>query len=239
MVFENLFSFIDKIPLNWIDFLVIIVVVFYAIEGYSQGFYLALLDFISFILAFIFGLSFYYHLSNLLIKFLSIPQGFAKALGFFLVAFLTEVIISFLLRTFVKRTAFFKNLYKSSVHRTLNDLLGIIPGAFSAIVLIAFILTMIITLPVSAYLKKAVSSSILGSRLVTNTQGLGKNINNVFGGAVNEGIAFFTVEPKSNETISLNFKTNKTTVDEAAEKEMFLMVNNERQSQGVGQLRLV
>ena len=238
MFLQNFLQFLNSSPLNWIDFFIIIVIFFYAIEGYSQGFYLALLDLISFVAAFILGLSFYYHLSNILIKTLSIPQGFAKALGFFTIAFLTEIIISLLLRTFVKKTIFFKNLSKSSVHKILNSVLGIFPGIFSAIVLIAFILTMIMTLPVSAYLKKAVSKSIIGSKLVTNTQGLGKDINNIFGGAVNEGLAFFTVEPRGNESVNLNFETKEISIDQTAEREMFIMVNNERQKQEISKLQV-
>lgn len=224
------------IALNWIDLLILVVLFFYVLEGYSQGFYLSLLDFSSFVVAFVSGLSLYALLANILINLFAIPQGIAKALGFFIIAFLSEIIVSFLLRIFIKRASFFKNPAKSSFRKTLNHVLGIFPGILSAVVLTAFILTMIIALPVSAYLKRAVSQSTIGSKLVTNTQGLGKDINNVFGGAVNEGLAFFTVEPKSNQAVNLNFKTSKTNVDKQAEKEMFLMVNNERRMQGVDEL---
>jgi uncharacterized protein YkwD len=73
----------------------------------------------------------------------------------------------------------------------------------------------------------------VGSVLVTNTQGFAKDLNSVFGGAVNETLAFLTVEPKSNELVNLNFKTTKYSVDEAAEQKMFDMVNKERVSQGL------
>jgi len=238
MFYQSLLLFIEKIPLNWVDFLILLVIIFYAIEGFSVGFYLALMDLISFVLAFIFGLSFYSFLANTIVRFFPIPQGFAKALGFFVVAFLTEVILSFLFRNFVEKTKLFKSLAASSIHKTLNSILGIFPSVFSALILISFILTMIMTLPVSAYLKRAVSSSSIGNKLVTNTQGIGKDINSVFGGAVNEGLTFFTVEPKSNESVNLNFKTDKISIDQTAEKEMFLMVNSERQKQGVGELTL-
>jgi uncharacterized protein YkwD len=238
MFHQNIFLLFENFPLNWLDILVLLVVFFYAIEGYSIGFYYAILDFISFVMAFVFGLSFYSFLANGIVRIVAIPQGFAKALGFFIIAFLTEVILSFLLRNFIERTSLFKSLSKSAIHKKVSNVLGIFPAILSALVLIAFILTMIMTLPVSAYLKKAVSSSIIGNQLVANTQGLGKDINNVFGGAVNEGIAFFTVEPKSNESVNLNFKTDKISIDEVAEKEMFLMVNSEREKEGVVQLKV-
>jgi uncharacterized protein YkwD len=233
---NEFFLFFENIPLNWLDYLIIFVIIFYAIEGYSQGFYLALLDFISFILAFIFGLSFYLYFGNFLTKFLFIPQGFAKAIGFFIVAFLTEIIVSLFFRYFIERSPVFKSFSKASMTKLFSNFLGIVPGVFSALLLIAFVLTMIMTLPVSSYLKRTVTSSKIGNKLVTNTQGLGKNINNVFGGAVNEGIAFFTIEPQSNETVNLNFKTDKTSIDSKAEQEMFVMVNNEREKEGKSKL---
>jgi len=236
----NLTTFLNfnQFSLNWVDLLILIVIIFYAIEGYSLGFYSSLLDFVSFVSAFIVGLSFYSSIAYILVKIFSIPQGFAKAIGFFIAAFLTEIIIGFILGHFVEKTVFFKNIVKSTIHKNLNSVAGIIPSVFSALLLLSFILTMIITLPVSPYLRKAVSSSKIGSKLITNTQGFGKDINNVFGGAVNEGLAFFTVEPKSNESVNLNFKTNNISIDKTAESQMFAMVNQERQKQGVKELSL-
>ena len=231
---ENITAFLFSF--NWIDFLVIIVILFYALEGYSIGFYASILDLASFVSAFIFGLSFYSFFAKLLIKIFTIPQGFAKAIGFFVAAFLAEIIVSFILRNFVKRAPFYKKILTSKVHKTLNDIFGIFPSVFSGILLIAFILTMIMTLPLSSYLKNAVSDSYFGSRLVTNTQGLGKDINTVFGGAVNEGIAFFTVEPQSNETVNLNFRTSNVKVDSSAEQQMIGLVNKERTSRRIASL---
>jgi uncharacterized protein YkwD len=97
---------------------------------------------------------------------------------------------------------------------------------------------MIIILPVSTFLKHSVTDSKVGSVLVTNTQGFAKDLNNVFGGAVNETLAFLTVEPKSNEIVKLNFKTGNFSVDQASEAKMYAMVNKERASQGAPSLEL-
>jgi hypothetical protein len=96
---------------------------------------------------------------------------------------------------------------------------------------------MIIILPVSTFLKHSVTNSKVGSILVTNTQGFAKDLNNVFGGAVNETLAFLTVEPKSNEVVKLNFKTNSFSVDPVSEEKMFTMVNQERISAGCLRLK--
>jgi len=225
---------ISGLGFNWIDILILIVLVVYCFEGYALGFYAAVLDLISFIVSFAFGLSFYGLIGQVLVKIFSMPGGFANAIGFFIVAFFTEIIFSFVLKHLVLTTSFLTELESKPENiKKLNNFLGIIPAIFSGFLLLAFILTMITILPVSTFLKHSVTNSKVGSILVTNTQGFAKDLNNVFGGAVNETLAFLTVEPKSNEVVNLNFKTNSFSVDPVSEEKMFTMVNQERISAGV------
>ncbi len=228
---------IPSLGFNWIDILILIILIIYCFEGYALGFYNAVLDLISFIVSFIFGLSFYWLVSGVLVKIFSMPGGFANAIGFFAVAFFTEIIISFILKRLILTASFFTKLESEPESiKKLNNFLGIIPAIFSGLVLLAFILTMVIILPVSTFIKHSVSSSRVGSVLVINTQGFAKDLTSVFGGAVNETLAFLTVEPKSNEIVNLNFKTSSLNIDEVSEEKMFAMVNQERASRKLSSL---
>lgn len=230
---------IPSLGFNWIDILILIILVVYCLEGYALGFYNAILDLISFIVSFIFGLSFYGLISGVLVKIFSIPGGFANAIGFFVVAFFTEIITIFILKRLVLTASFLAEFESKSENiKKLNNFLGIIPAIFSGLLLLAFILTMVIILPVSTFLKHSVSSSKVGSVLVIGTQGFAKDLTSVFGGAVNETLAFLTVEPKSNETVNLNFKTSSLNIDTVSEKKMFVMVNQERTSRGLSVLQV-
>jgi len=228
---------ISSLGLNWIDILILIVLIFYSIQGYLLGFLSALVDFISFAFSFMFGIFFYSFVANLLVKFFSIPQGFANAIGFFIVAAVFEIVLSLLIKFFISGIFISKlGETKHEVLGTVNKILGVVPGLFSGILLSAFIASLIITLPFSLFLKHAVSNSKIGSMLVANTQGFAKDWQPVFGGAVNDTLSFLTVEPKSNELVSLNFKTDKLTVDGVAEKSMFASVNKERALRGISAL---
>lgn len=230
---------IQGLGFNWIDVLILVVVVFYGFEGYALGFYAALVDLISFIVSFALGLVYYGVIGGLLMKIFSMPAGFANAIGFFVVAFITEIITGFVLRHLILTLPLIVDFEKQPVNiKRLNNALGILPAIFSGLLLLAFILTMIIILPVSTFLKHSVTDSKVGSVLVTNTQGFAKDLNNVFGGAVNETLAFMTVEPKSNEIVKLNFKTGSFSVDLASEAKMYAAVNKERVWQGVPTLQL-
>lgn len=221
--------------LNFVDIAIIIVILIYAIEGYALGVVRSTLDFITFVISFIFGIAFYSFFSEILVNNLGLPKGFGNALGFFLAAFLCEVVLTFLLRKFVMPYVMLKTSGFSSEKR--DKFLGIIPGVFSAIILLAFVLTMIVALPLSPFLKNSVSQSRLGNPLVSNISGFDKKINNIFGGAVNDALTFLTVEPKSQELLKLNFSTNNVKVDPEAESQMLIDVNEKRKEAGLGEVK--
>jgi len=211
---------------------IIIVLAFYAIEGYSLGFIAALLDLIGFILSFTIGLKTYSFLAELLGKIFSIPSGFSNALGFLIAAFIAEIIIGLIFRKIVYLKYFSRFTFKDSLLKNIDHLLGLLFGVFSGLILFAFLLTIVIALPVSVFLKHSVSTSKIGNFLVSKTAGFEKDLNNVFGGAINETINFLTVEPGANEVVNLNFKTRNFSADPSSEQAMFTLVNNERTSRG-------
>ncbi len=222
--------------MNFVDLIIILILIFYTIEGFSSGFTDSILDLFAFVISFSVGLAFYSFFGKLLTSFFSIPVGFSSAMGFFLAAFLSEIFSSFLLRTFIPRSGILRRAKKLSAY--LDSFLGGFSSLLAGLLLVSFLLTMAISLPLSPFIKKSVSSSKISKILTANTQGLAKTINSVFGGAVNEALTFLTVEPKGNESVPLNFKTEDIRVDEAAEKEMLADVNKERKSRGIRTLEL-
>lgn len=233
----DLFGALDSfnVPLlnfNFIDIAIVIVILIYAVEGYAIGFLRATLDFISFIFAFLFALAFYPLFASFFTEYLTIPLGFSNAIGFFLAAFIAEVTIAILLRSSIF-PVLSKQTKKMKIPPAIGRISGIVPGVFSAVVLLAFILTMVVALPVSSYLKNSVTNSKIGSFLVLGIQGFDDQINDVFGGAVNDALTFLTIEPASSESIKLNFTTTEFYEDREAEIEMLELVNLERERRGI------
>ncbi len=215
---------------NWLDAVILMVIFFYALEGLAAGLISSLLSFVSFVLSFVLALKFYNFFGQFLYTTFSIPQSFSSAIGFFMAATLSEVIISIILRRFAAR------LPKNKIIQNLDKFLGVLPGSLSAIVLLSFILTLIISMPVSGVLKQGISSSKLGSFFVSRTQGLERSLNDIFGGTINETINFLTISPTSEQSVNLNFSTKKISIDEVSEQQMFALVNQERKQQGLVQL---
>jgi len=229
------------LDLNIADYIILIALAFYAYEGYASGFIGALLDLINFIVSFVVGLRFYGFFGAFLVSKFSMPQGFSDAIGFFIATFLTEIVVGMLIKKYFSfellaslRSPAPSGAGRSgSISKRLNRILGILPGILSGVILISFILVLIVALPVSGPIKHAISSSKAGSLLLSQAQGLEKELNRVFGGAISETINFLTVEPKSNEIVSLNFKTKNFSPDPAAERYMFSLINKERLSREV------
>src|SRR3989344_236800 len=161
--------------LNPLDVVIVVVFIFYAFEGFTVGFTIAFFDFLSFIISFLLGLKWYGIIGASITGSFGIPHGFANAIGFFLLAFVSEIIFSILfhkiyskieaLLSSSKETFAASHEMIAAYMQSFNRFLGIVPGMASAFVLLSFLLTLIITLPFSPFLKKTVATSALGNVL--------------------------------------------------------------------------
>jgi len=225
------FLYVPFLGLNFIDIAIIIVILIYAFEGYAVGFIRGIADFISFIASFLFAISFYGIFAIFLADYLNIPKGFSNAIGFFLAAFICEIFLTIIFRNVIL-PFIYSHTKKIDFPKSLGHIAGVAPGIMSAVVLLAFVFTMIVALPLSPYLKNSVFESKLGEPLVSSIQGFDEQVNKVFGGAVNDALTFLTVEPKSDASLKLNFSTTKFETDIDSEEKMLVLVNNERKKVG-------
>ena len=227
----------ERIGIGPLDIIIVLIVLFYAHEGYTLGFTLAFLDLASFILSFIIALKFYGIVATFLINSFSLPLGLANAAGFFLTALVAELTLSLLFRKALNRVPTIStNVAVYKVFKKADHYLGLIPGSISAFIVLSFIFSVIVSLPSSPLIKNLVTDSKLGSRMVANTSFFEKRLNDIFGGALADTLNFLTVEPESDKSVTLNFKVQEGTVDPQAEQEMFRMVNTERAKAGLALL---
>ncbi len=215
---------------SWIDLFIILFIFIYVAGKLRKGFLQGLVDLVGFVFSLIFALRFYYLAGGLLISQFKLPHGIANALGFFIMAFLGELLIfgiSLLISRFI---------HPKILNSKWNKSLSFIPALASAFVLLAFFLTAVVVLPVRPNIKQAVSSSKIGGYLTNKTIVMERSINRVFGDAIQEALAFMTVKPQSNETVDLNFTTSEFNPDTAAEREMLRLLNAERKKVGLLEL---
>ncbi len=238
LIFNQAIQFIQSLfpesQINFLDVIIAMIILYYAIEGYTLGFILAFFDLASFIISFFLALKYYSFIASFLMTFFPMPIGFASAAGFFLSAFVSEIVINIFLRYISGIIPYSYARGRIFVFfRNLNNILGIIPGIASAFIVLAFLLTVIVSLPSSPFIKKLVTGSEIGSMLIANTSMFERRLNDIFGGALNETLTYLTVKPQSNEVVNLRFKVGDGVVEAREEEQMLLIVNREREANGL------
>lgn len=225
---------------NWVDLIILIVLLIYFIDGIRRGFVYQLFSFIGFVAAFAIALRFYPFFGKLLAGNFSLPIGIANGLGFILAGFLFEIILSFVIY-FVIRKGFVGKILSSPKLRflkTADRILGVVPSVLIALVILAFILTTLIALPIRGDIKKSILESKIGAPIVRKTSGIERNFAKIFGDVIEDSLTFLTIKPHGGESIDLKFTQEDLTYDDESEREMWMFINQEREKEGVGKLKL-
>lgn len=230
---------------NWVDLVILLILGFYFYQGISRGFVLGLLDVGGFLLSFLSALKLYRGLGDIFVTHFSLPSGIANAAAFLLVGFISEVLfsklITFSYKRFYPRILNFleqKNLSKKV--SIIDKILSVLPAIGEALIFTAFILTLLVALPIQGSIKKNIVTSKIGGPLVSKTQGIERELNGIFGQAVNESLTFITVNPnpQTQERVDLQFTQTDIAIDQNAEMTMLQLVNSERQKMGLSKLTM-
>lgn len=203
---------------NYIDLIIILILFYFASEAFRHGFWIILANFVSFLGSLLLSLRFYKY----------IPV--ANAVGFLITAIIFEFILGFIFGHLVHFLP--ENIKK---HR-INRFLGIILGIGEGLVIISFLLTLIIALPVKPQIKIDITSSKIGGIILEKTTFVEKAVNEVFGGVINDSLTYLTVKSESKESVTLEIKKLELKVDEKAETLMFAKVNEERKKLAITEL---
>jgi uncharacterized protein YkwD len=217
---------------NWVDLLFLTTIVGFAFA--SRGFIATSLEILSFIVSLFFSFQTFSLFGNLLVKYFHTPRGIANAGGFFIAWSLVELVLYFVVY-------FISNSYLLRFHQgSLNRKLGFIAGIVQGLLIYLFLISIIFALPVKGSIKNAILQSKVGPAFVNASQSLQLQSKNVFGGAVSEALNFLTIEPESNERVSLGFSLKETqmSVDEDSEQKMVALVNQEREKRGLNSLQV-
>lgn len=217
-----------NLGLNWVDLVILGVLLLFIIEAIGRPLILELLDLASFLLAFFISFRYY----NLPAKFFEtnfqIPHGLSLVLGFMAAWLLAETIFYLIVRILIPRIPRLKFPYANT--------LSIIPALLRSLVFISLILVLIATFPIQPQIKKAVLDSKIGSAILKNAYALEEPVKKVFGGVTNDTLTFLTIKPKTDERVDLGFKNPSYSVDSQSEEAMTILVNKERTSRGLSAL---
>ena len=208
--------------MNWVDFIILLIVSLFAAEGLRRGFFNQIFNILGFIFSLVLALGLYSHAANLLISLFNLPPIAANPIGFLIVWIVAETVFFTLIRRALKKyLSYFDN-------DKINKYLGFLPAALNAFLFLAFVLLFVVSLPIRPDIKKDIYDSKIGSFLVGRVTALEKPLNNVFGPITKQGLTFLTIRPEDKGAINLQFTQDQLTIDSLSEQEMFNLVNQER-----------
>ena len=215
--------------MNWIDFVLILIVLLAVIAGWYRGFISSILSLFVWAGSFVIAYLFYPYVANFINKIFD-AGPWLLAIAFILTAIIAGTLLS-ILTGFIARTA------PIEAHQSIiNKFLGIIPGAIMGYIYAVIFSAIFLALPIRDGLTEKVRSSQLGVQLAMKSEWANRKLAPVFDEAIRQTINSLTVQPGSNERVNLTYKIDNATAKPNYENEMLQMINAERQKRGLKSL---
>ncbi len=208
---------------NWVDVLLILIILLSAWGGWRRGFICGLLDLIRWIGSLVAGLFLYQTVSRWLEYLTDWTEIWNQPLAFILVVFFVSLVIQLASNSFLRRIP--KDVHKRSVNKGL----GILPGFAGGMITAAIVATLLFSVPFADWLTEASRNSYLANRFAVYTEELETALVPIFDPAIRQTLnRRTTVQPGSTESVELPFKIDNATPRPEIEAQMLELVNQER-----------
>lgn len=214
---------------NFIDLMLVLLVLLNVLQGWHRGFILGLLDLVRWLGSLLIALRYYQSVARLLEPHVGLQQYWVLPLAFILVAGFASLAIHLLGYLLLRRVP--KQIHK----RQANRILGLLPGLFNGIIAAAIVAPILLALPLPDGLRGPARESVIANRLGVVSETLEAKLSPIFDEAVKQTLNMLTVpsEPESNETVQLPYRVTNTKPRPDLEAEMLQLVNRERAAAGL------
>lgn len=218
---------------NWVDGLLVLIVLISAAVGWRRGFILSLLDVFRWLGSWLLALLLYRPLSGVLGYVVDWNEIWRQPMAFLLLLFTSSILIQLAGRAVIGRLP-------PKVHYSLlNRVLGTVPGFMSGVVTAAIVSTLLLAIPLSDGISAAAQNSLLAQKLGVYTDELQDAFAPVFNPAINQTLnKLIVTEPGSDELVELPFKVADSKPQPDLEQQMLDLINHERTSRGIKPLVL-
>lgn len=215
---------------NYIDILLILLVLLSAIRGWQRGLLLGLLDVVTWIGSALLALRYYEFVATWLAAHLNLPAIWVRPAAFLLTVAVASVLIGLLGHLLLRRLPW--EIHYSPVNR----LLGIVPGLANGLISASLGAALLLALPLPSSVSNAVKESPLANRLAAYSDQAETALKPVFGDAVAHTLNTVTVEPESDQGVKLSFTVADAPPAPELEAQMLELVNQERAKVGLAPL---
>jgi len=216
--------------MNWVDLVLILVILLAIWGGWQRGFILGTLDLVNWLGSVLLGFLFYPYLANFLKMIFPALGVWLLPVAFFVTVIVARIVIGAVTSRIAWSTT--PREHDSSVNRFL----GIIPGFIIGIIYATIIAALLLALPLWDDVTSKTRNSQIANRLSTEVEWLNEKLSPVFDKAVRQTINNLTIHPGSSESVKLPFKDSNPIVRPDLEAKMLQLVNEERTKAGLSAL---
>ncbi len=217
--------------LNWVDWIIIFLVSYELFQGWKAGFVKIGISFIAFALSL--WVSIYYNapVSHFFSEKFGIAPAWCTMLSYISIALIGQTIFTYILSLIV-------SVLPSKIeHSLINNLFGALVSGVNNITTIAFVLLIILALPLKGTVQKDIRSSLIGGKILSFVEIYGGPIKLTAAEIKKNAAKFLTVSPGTSSSMALDVDVNpeEMTIDDQKERELLALVNAERQKAGLKQ----
>lgn len=215
---------------NFIDILLVLIVLLSVWSGWRRDFILGFLDLIGRLTSFLAALYFYQPVAERLVTVTGWSHVWNQPLAFVLIIIVVSLIVQ-LLGSFL-----LKSVSKDVHNHRVNHFFGVFPGLVNGLLTAAIVSALLLSAPFSDAVNENTRNSQIVNRLSVYTEEIENALSPIFDRAVEQTLNRITIKPESNERVELPFKVENYRPRPDLEDEMLQLVNRERAANGLAPL---
>ncbi|MBD0333749.1 MAG: CvpA family protein, partial [Chitinophagaceae bacterium] len=217
--------------MNFVDLILILLVLLAMWGGWNKGFILGVLDLGNLIGSVVIAFVSYPYLAAFLQQHVQSLGVWTLPFSFITIFITCRLVFAYIIHLILKTV-------NAHTHQhTFNKFLGLAPGFVNGLIYATILSALLLASPLFEGLTATTRDSRIANRLAIPAAWIESKLSPVFDEAVKRTLNKLTVEPKSNESVNLNFTVTNAKIRPDLEAQMLEMVNEERRKKGLQELK--
>lgn len=214
--------------MNYIDYIIIALLVIALIRGYTRGAIVLILDILSFFFSIVGAFYLTSPVAPITDRLVNVPDQFVRPVAFGVAFGIIQIILSIFNWLILRLTIKIE-------HSLINRILGLFISLFYTLILVGVILIILESVPINKKYRAALEKSRWSGVIRQVVTPLRLPVNQALQTAIQEVSKVITVnpDPSSAERRLLHINPQRLEINQSAEQQLLAMINQERQSQGI------
>lgn len=217
--------------MNWIDLILILIMLFSIMSSVYRGFILAVLDLLCWAVSLLISFLLYGYLGRLFDNYLTELGPWSLPLSFIILLTISRIGLDTVVELLLKKIPL-----KIHKHR-LNRIMGVLPGVVNGFLWVTLISAMFSIMPISSLFAIKTRESKLNDWALTKADWLQEKLAPVFSDLFTNLIPSNKAVINESELVKLPFTVSKFSVRKDLEAQMLELINKERRLEGLKELR--